>query len=102
MQVWSLRPDKTYHSQGIHMSRLTSEVAVVTGASKGIGAGIAKAFAAEAAAVVVNYASSKSGADEVVAAIPKSGGKAVSVRGDVSKLAEAQGLIGARIKNYGR
>ena len=53
------------------MSRLTSEVAVVTGASKGIGAAIAKAFAAEGAAVVVNYASSKSGADDVVAAITK-------------------------------
>ena len=84
------------------MSRLTSKVAVVTGASKGIGAAIAKALAAEGAAVVVNYASSKSGADDVVAAIAKSGGKAVAVRGDVSKPADAQGIIEAAIKNYGR
>ena len=84
------------------MSRLTSKVAVVTGASKGIGAAIAKALAAEGAAVVVNCASSKSGADDVVAAIAKSGGKAVAVRGDVSKPADAQGIIEAAIKNYGR
>src|SRR5258708_16990569 len=100
MQVWSLQSDKTYHSQGIHMSRLTSEVAVVTGASKGIGAAIAKAFAAEGAAVVVNYASSKSGADDVVAAIAKSGGKAVSVRGDGSKPADPQGIVETALENY--
>ena len=67
------------------MSRLTGKVAVVTGASKGIGAGIAKALAAEGASVVVNYSSSKAGADAVVGAITKSGGKAVAVGGDVSK-----------------
>jgi 3-oxoacyl-[acyl-carrier protein] reductase len=84
------------------MSKLNGKVAVVTGASKGIGAAIAKAFAAEGASVVVNYASSKTGADTVVAAITKAGGKAVAVGGDVSKSAEAQGIIDAAIKNFGK
>ena len=83
------------------MSKLTGKVAVVTGASKGIGAAIAKALGKEGASVVVNYASSKSGADAVVDAIAKAGGTAIAVRGDVSKAAEAQGLIDAAIKNYG-
>ena len=84
------------------MSKLTGKVAVVTGASKGIGAGIAKALAKEGASVVVNYASSRSGADAVVAAITSAGGKAVAVRGDVSKKADAQAIVDAAIKNYGR
>jgi 3-oxoacyl-[acyl-carrier protein] reductase len=77
-------------------------VAVVTGASKGIGAGIAKALAAEGAAVVVNYASSKSGADAVVADIVKAGGKAVAVQGNVATEAGAQGVIDAAVKQFGR
>ena len=84
------------------MNRLKGKVAVVTGSSKGIGAGIAKALAADGASVVVNYASSRAGADAVVAAITKAGGKAIAVKGDVSKAAEAQGIIDAAVKNYGR
>jgi 3-oxoacyl-[acyl-carrier protein] reductase len=81
--------------------KLEGKVAVVTGASKGIGAEIARHLAAEGAAVVVNYASSRAGADRVVADIAAKGGKAVAVKGDVSKASEAQGIINAAIKNYG-
>ena len=83
------------------MSKLAGKVAVVTGASKGIGAAIAKSLAAEGASVVVNYASSKTGADKVVADITKAGGKAVAVAGDVSKAAGAQGIVDAAVKQYG-
>lgn len=84
------------------MSKLEGKVAVVTGASKGIGAGIAMAFGAEGASVVVNYASSKDGADKVVAEIVAAGGKAVAVHGDVSKKADAEAIIQAAIDNYGK
>jgi 3-oxoacyl-[acyl-carrier protein] reductase len=84
------------------MAKLAGKVAVITGASKGIGAAIARALASEGASVVVNYASSKAGADAVVAEITKSGGKAVAVKGDVTKAAEVQGIINAAIENYGR
>ena len=84
------------------MSKLTGKVAIVTGASKGIGSAIAKSLAAEGASVVVNYASSKAGADAVVSVIISAGGKAVAVRGDVSKATEAQGVIDAAVKNFGR
>lgn len=84
------------------MSKLKGKVAVVTGASKGIGAGIAKALAAEGASVVVNYASSKAGAETVVSDIVAAGGAAVAVGGDVSKAAQAQAIVDAAIGNYGR
>src|SRR5882757_8872172 len=84
------------------MGKLTGKVAVVTGASKGIGAGIAKSLAAEGASVVVNYASSKDGADAVVADIVKAGGKAVAVQGDVSKAADVKRLFAETKKAFGR
>jgi 3-oxoacyl-[acyl-carrier protein] reductase len=81
---------------------LAGKVAVVTGASKGIGAAAAKALAAHGASVIVNYATSKAGADAVVEEITETGGKAVAVKADVSKAAEAKALIEAAVKNFGR
>jgi len=83
------------------MSKLKNKVAVVTGASKGIGAGIAKGLAAEGASVVVNYASSKEGADRVVAEIVKKGGKAVAVQADVSKSSDVRRLFAETQKAFG-
>jgi 3-oxoacyl-[acyl-carrier protein] reductase len=83
------------------MNELTGKVAIVTGASKGIGAGIAKGLGAAGAAVVVNYASSKEGADRVVAEITRKGGKAIAVQGDVSKAADVQRLFAETKKAFG-
>ncbi|HEY5255010.1 MAG TPA: glucose 1-dehydrogenase [Acidobacteriaceae bacterium] len=83
------------------MSKLKNKVAVVTGASKGIGAAIAKALASEGASVVVNYSSSKEGADRVVADITAKGGKAVAVQGDVSKAKDVERIFAETKKQFG-
>jgi 3-oxoacyl-[acyl-carrier protein] reductase len=83
------------------MSELTGKVAIVTGASKGIGAAIAKRLAAAGASVVVNYASSRQGADRVVAEIAGKAGKAIAVKADVSKAADVQRLFDATKKAFG-
>ncbi|PYL04453.1 MAG: oxidoreductase [Verrucomicrobia bacterium] len=82
--------------------KLAGKVAVVTGASKGIGAGIAKEFGAEGAAVVVNYASSKADADKVVDEIAKKGGKAIAVQGNVAKKQEVEKLFATAEKAFGK
>jgi 3-oxoacyl-[acyl-carrier protein] reductase len=82
--------------------KLAGKVAVVTGASKGIGAEIALQLAGEGASVVVNYSSSKEGADKVVAQIVAKGGKAIAVKANVGEASEAQALIDAATKTYGR
>jgi len=85
-----------------HTKKLDGKVAVVTGASKGIGAGIAKHLAAEGAAVVVNYASSKQGADRVVDEIAKRGGRAIAVQANVAKKAEIERLFAETRKAFGK
>lgn len=86
----------------MNTQKLAGKVAVVTGASKGIGAGIAKHLAAEGAAVVVNYASSKNDADKVVDEISKRGGKAIAVQGDVAKKIDIERLFAEAKKAFGR
>jgi 3-oxoacyl-[acyl-carrier protein] reductase len=83
-------------------TKLAGKVAIVTGASKGIGAGIAKQLAAEGAAIVVNYASSKDGADRVVAAIERNGGKAVAVQANIAKKADIERLFAVAKETFGR
>ena len=82
--------------------KLNGKVAVVTGASKGIGAGIAKAFGAEGASVVVNYASDKAGADRTVAEIVKAGGKAIAVKASVAEEADVKHLFAETRKAFGK
>jgi 3-oxoacyl-[acyl-carrier protein] reductase len=82
--------------------KLAGKIAVVTGASKGIGAEIARQLAAEGAAVVVNYAASKAGADKVVAEITGHGGKAVAVQADLAKEADVRRLFAETKKAFGR
>jgi 3-oxoacyl-[acyl-carrier protein] reductase len=83
------------------VSKLAGKVAIVTGASKGIGASIAKRLGADGAAVVVNYASSKDGADKVVKEITEAGGKAVAVQGDVSRSTDVQRIFDESKKAFG-
>ena len=83
------------------MSKLTGKVAIVTGASKGIGAAIARELATAGAAVVVNYAGSRAGAEKVVADITGAGGKAIAVQADVAKAADVQRLVAEAIKAFG-
>src|SRR5437763_2309628 len=82
--------------------KLNGKVAVVTGASKGIGAGIAKEVAAEGASVIVNYASAKQDADRVVDEISKRGGKAVAIQSNVAKKAEVERLFAEAEKAFGK
>jgi 3-oxoacyl-[acyl-carrier protein] reductase len=83
------------------MSKLTGRVAIVTGASKGIGAQIARALAAAGAAVVVNYAGSRDGAENVVSEIKAAGGNALAVQADVAKAQDAQRLVAQTVKAFG-
>jgi len=82
--------------------KLNGKVALITGASKGIGAGIAKAYANEGAAVVVNYASSREGADKVVQEIIAAGGKAIAVQGNVENATNVKRIFEETIKTFGK
>jgi 3-oxoacyl-[acyl-carrier protein] reductase len=88
--------------QGTQMSRLSDKVALVTGASKGIGAGIATALAAEGARVAVNYSSDREGAERTVTAIIDGGGEAIALRADVSKAADVMRLFKELDSAFGR
>jgi 3-oxoacyl-[acyl-carrier protein] reductase len=84
------------------MSKLSGKVAIVTGASKGIGADLARGFAREGASVVVNYASSREGANKVVSEITRNGGKAIAIRGDVAKETDVKHLFAETKNAFGK
>jgi len=90
------------HPESKTLNKLKDKVAIVTGASKGMGAGIARQLAADGAKVVVNYASSKAGADQVVADIEAAGGQAVAVGADVTNPAQIEALVQAALDHFGR
>src|SRR5579859_4543774 len=90
------------HSQEQMMNSVTGKVAIVTGASQGIGAAIAKALASAGAAVVVNYAASKDAADGVVAEIVANGGQAIAVQADVRNAADVERLFETTTKHLGK
>src|SRR2546430_13905669 len=96
------KPIKKNERNKMKTGKLTDQLAVVTGASKGIGAGIARHLAAEGATVVVNYASSKDGADQVVDQIAKRGGKAIAIQADVAKKKDVERLFAETKKAFGR
>ena len=95
------RPQKEERNK-MKNGKLGGKVAVITGASKGIGAGIAKQFAAEGAAVVINYASDKQGADRLVDEISKGGGKAIAIQGNVARKADVERLFIEAEKAFGK
>src|SRR5216117_3539983 len=86
----------------MNSGKLSGKIAVVTGASKGIGASIAKHLATEGAAVVVNFASSKDGADQVVNEITANGGKAIALKANLAKKAEIEQLFAQTKKTFGQ
>jgi 3-oxoacyl-[acyl-carrier protein] reductase len=96
-----LQADK-YKLNKLRNMKLKDKVAVITGSSKGIGAGIAKEYAREGAKVVVNYSSSKESADRVIEEITQNGGSAIAVQADISKIADIKRLFEETRKAYGR